>query len=105
VWNTLIFLSSFLIQAWLVSTVHGAVASERERVAALQKANAEVKVLRGLLPICAQCKKIRNEKGEWEQMEAYISERSSAFFSHGYCPACARKAFEEAGLNPENIPT
>ncbi len=49
----------------------------------------EVRVLRGLLPICSHCKRIRNED-RWEQLEAYISEHSEARFSHGLCPDCVR---------------
>jgi K+-sensing histidine kinase KdpD len=48
-----------------------------------------VRVLEGLLPVCAFCKNIRNDAGEWERMEAYISRRSEAEFSHGICPSCA----------------
>jgi hypothetical protein len=44
--------------------------------------------LEGLLPICAICKNIRNDRGEWERLEAYISRRSEAQFSHGVCPTC-----------------
>jgi hypothetical protein len=52
-----------------------------------------VKVLEGLLPICAFCKNIRNNNGEWERMEAYISRRSEAEFSHGICPTCSDKHY------------
>jgi hypothetical protein len=52
-----------------------------------------VKVLEGLLPICAFCKNIRNDKGEWERMEGYISRRSEAEFSHGICPSCSEKHY------------
>jgi K+-sensing histidine kinase KdpD len=58
-----------------------------ERDAALERLN----VLTGLLPICAACKSIRDEKGHWRQMEVYISDHSDARFSHGMCPDCARK--------------
>ena len=47
--------------------------------------------LRGLLPICMNCKKIRNDKGYWEQVDQYISDRSSVTFSHGLCPDCFTK--------------
>ncbi|MCB2171093.1 MAG: hypothetical protein KQI78_25835 [Deltaproteobacteria bacterium] len=57
----------------------------------LQKALAEVKTLKGILPICASCKKIRNDEGYWDQIESYISRRSEAEFSHGICPECAKK--------------
>lgn len=68
--------------------------AERERlIAQLQNALAEVKKLSGLLPICASCKKIRNDKGYWEQIEVYIHERSEADFTHGICPECAQKLY------------
>jgi transcriptional regulator with PAS, ATPase and Fis domain len=67
---------------------------EREQlIADLQKALSMVKALSGLLPICASCKKIRDDKGYWNQIEAYISEHSEAEFSHGICPDCARKIY------------
>ena len=52
-----------------------------------------VKVLEGLVPICSFCKNIRNEAGEWERLEKYISRRSSAEFSHGVCPSCNEKHY------------
>ncbi len=66
-----------------------------EKTASLEKALAEVKTLQGLLPICAQCKKIRDDKGLWTRMEAYISDHTDARFSHGLCPSCYRKAMGE----------
>ncbi len=69
---------------------------ERERlIAELQEALAQVKTLSGLLPICASCKRIRNDDGTWEQMEAYIRDRSEAKFSHGICPECAGKLYAD----------
>lgn len=56
----------------------------------LQQSLSEVKVLSGLLPICASCKKIRDDKGSWQQIEAYIRDRSDANFTHGICPDCAQ---------------
>ena len=50
--------------------------------------NEDIKVLSGLLPICAACKKIKNEQGEWEVMETYIATRSESDFTHGICPEC-----------------
>ncbi|MFZ2631520.1 MAG: hypothetical protein WA081_09760 [Desulfosalsimonadaceae bacterium] len=64
---------------------------EKERlIAELQKALGEVKTLSGLIPICAHCKKVRDDKGYWNQIESYIHERSDADFSHSICPACAK---------------
>ncbi len=59
----------------------------------LQKALSEIKTLSGLLPICASCKKIRDDKGYWNQIELYIRDRSEAEFSHGICPLCAEKLY------------
>jgi sigma-B regulation protein RsbU (phosphoserine phosphatase) len=58
------------------------------RVAELQAALASVKTLHGMLPICSYCKRIRGDDQYWQQVEAYIAERSEAQFSHGICPAC-----------------
>jgi PAS domain S-box-containing protein len=67
---------------------------ERERlIIELQEALAQVKTLSGMLPICASCKKIRDDQGYWKQIEAYISEHSEAEFSHGICPDCADKIY------------
>jgi len=54
-----------------------------------------------LLPICANCKKIRDDKGYWNQIEAYIRDRSDAKFSHGICPDCAKKLYSDLKLKAE----
>ena len=61
----------------------------------LQRAVDTAKRLRGLLPICAACKKIRDDRGSWQPLETYISARSDADFTHGYCPACAEEAISQ----------
>jgi PAS domain S-box-containing protein len=72
------------------------VEAERERLLAeLQNALANVKSLSGLLPICSGCKKIRDDKGYWNQVESYIQKHSEAKFSHGMCPDCIRKYFPD----------
>jgi len=69
---------------------------ERERlIGKLQKALFEVKKLSGLLPICASCKKIRDDKGYWNQIESYIREHSDANFTHSICPECKKKLYPE----------
>lgn len=76
-------------------------AKEREReelIAKLEKAVNEIKQLQGIIPICASCKKIRDDKGAWNQLEAYISEHSEARFSHGICPECAARLYPELRL-------
>jgi streptogramin lyase len=73
----------------------------------IQHAVARIKVLSGLLPICAGCKKIRDDRGYWEQIEVYIREHSEAQFSHGLCPTCIRNMYPEyadavlTGAGPE----
>ena len=63
---------------------------QEKLIAKLQEALAEIKTLKGFIPICASCKKIRDDEGYWNQLEAYISKRTDAVFSHGMCPDCAK---------------
>jgi PAS domain S-box-containing protein len=67
----------------------------------LQKALEEVKTLRGILPICSYCKKIRNDQGYWKQIETYIHEHSEAQFSHGICKDCAKEHYPDYDLNDD----
>lgn len=70
--------------------------SEREAlIKDLQKALSEVKILRGFLTICSYCKNIRDDNGYWNQIESYIRDHSEAEFSHGLCPACAKKHYPD----------
>lgn len=69
---------------------------EREKlIIELQIALSEIKTLRGLLPICMNCHKIRTEHGAWNKLETYISKHSDAEFSHGICPDCFDKQMKE----------
>jgi PAS domain S-box-containing protein len=75
---------------------------EREDlVLELQKTLAEVRTLRGILPICASCKRIRDDKGYWNQLEAYIRDHSEAEFSHSLCPECIKKLYPGYGDKPK----
>lgn len=68
--------------------------ADRENlITKLQEALNKIKTLRGIIPICASCKKIRDDKGFWNQVESYIKEHSEADFSHGICPDCAQKLY------------
>lgn len=67
--------------------------AEHRLLLELQQALAEVKQLSGLIPICAGCKKIRDDQGFWQQVEHYISVHSEATFSHGFCPDCVEQYF------------
>lgn len=70
--------------------------TEREElIGELQQSLAQIKTLRGLVPICANCKRIRDDSGYWKQLEVYIREHSDAEFSHDICPDCARKLYPE----------
>ena len=66
-----------------------------QTVTELQQALAEVKELRGFIPICSACKKIRDDAGFWQQIEKYIQDRSDAQFTHGICPECTKKLYPE----------
>ena len=65
------------------------------KVDELQKAFDQIKTLRGIVPICASCKKIRDDQGFWNKVEVYISEHTEAEFSHGMCPECMAKMYPE----------
>lgn len=78
--------------------------AERERdqlIEELKKAISEIKQLSGMLPICSHCKKIRDDKGYWSQIESYIRDHSDAEFSHGICPECAKRHYPEFDLYEE----
>ena len=71
-----------------------------ERVAELQEALLSVRKLEGLLPICSWCKRVRNDKNYWEQLEEYLSEHMGANITHGICPECCAKWRAEGNLAP-----
>jgi PAS domain S-box-containing protein len=70
-----------------------ALAQKEKLIAELQAALDRVKTLQGLLPICGFCHKIRNAEGKWERLESYISSRTDADFTHGFCPECGSKHY------------
>jgi DNA-binding response OmpR family regulator len=80
-----------------------------DRIGELRQALDQIRTLRGIIPICANCKNIRDDKGYWNQVEAYVRDHSEAEFTHSICPKCARKLYpelqcvdsgEEPGPNP-----
>ena len=76
---------------------------ERERlITDLEEALAEIKTLRGILPICATCKKIRDDKGYWNKIETYFSTHSDVEFTHGICPECHGKFYSDLKRSPED---
>jgi len=77
---------------------------EREElIEKLQLTMDKVKTLSGFLPICASCKKIRDDKGYWTQIESYIKDHSEAEFSHGICPDCAKKFYSDYMSSDKNL--
>ena len=74
----------------------------RERADRLEKAQREIKTLQGIIPICSSCKKIRNDQGYWQQVEAYISDHSEALFSHGICPDCMERLYPRYSNNKDD---
>ena len=70
----------------------------------LTRALSKVKVLSGLLPICAGCKKIRNDQGYWEQVEQYLREHADIEFTHGFCPDCMQRFYPEFSKKKDSKP-
>lgn len=67
----------------------------QQKNAELEEALAQVKILKGLLPICANCKNVRDDKGYWQTVESFVSAHTDATFTHGLCPTCVRKLYPE----------
>ncbi len=83
---------------WVARDITEKKRAEKEKeklISDLKEALSKVKTLKGLIPICACCKRIRDDKGYWNQIETYIKEHSDADFSHGLCPECAEKLYPE----------
>jgi sigma-B regulation protein RsbU (phosphoserine phosphatase) len=74
------------------------------KIEELGEALEQIKVLRGILPICMHCKQIRDDQGYWNQVETYISRYSEAQFSHGICPQCLKKHYPELVEDDGNCP-
>lgn len=76
-------------------TLHRLQKDLEKKNAQLEEALAKIRALRGLLPICSNCKKIRDDKGYWHQVEVYVRDHSDVEFSHGICPDCMRALYPE----------
>ena len=90
-WNALMLLGTFSTVVILLGSLRRASAEQKRLIADLQSTLAHVKTLGGLLPICAWCKKIRDDSGYWLAVEAYLQDHSDAAFTHGICPDCSVK--------------
>jgi hypothetical protein len=82
IFNAVIYIIIFSLLVFFIS-------HEKQRQSLLK----EVRVLRGLLPICSFCKRIRNKDNDWEPLEDYLTGHSEAEFSHGFCPECAKEHY------------
>jgi hypothetical protein len=104
-WQSLSNRALSILAVWSAATLvlqRRALEEARETaIAAREKALDEVKILRGFLPICASCKKIRDDHGYWTQIEAYIHDHSEAEFSHSVCPECAKKLYPDFYGEPD----
>ena len=90
----LVFASAiFSLRRWLDLRKLIVLVSQRNNE--LHKLLSEIKQLKGIVPICAECKNIRDDKGYWHQVESYIRDHSEAEFSHGICPECMKKLYPE----------
>jgi hypothetical protein len=74
---------------------------ERAAYASMERAVGELHTLRGIIPICAGCRQVRTEIGEWQHLEAYVQEHSESQFSHGLCPECLARLYPEIVSEPE----
>lgn len=93
-----LFLSIIVILSIENKSIYKRKQAEKEReklIAELQDAAARIKTLSGLLPICSNCKNIRDDQGYWKQIESYIRDHSEAEFTHSMCPECAKKLYPE----------
>ncbi len=95
-WNACIRRGFFLVTIILLHRLHQTLRSQRRLVVELQASIAQVRTLRGLIPICAWCKKIRDDDGYWSAVESYLARHSDAEFSHGICPECADEMRRES---------
>lgn len=94
------FLTFGLISARLITRLKNTRAKQNELITRLQTALDEIKVLKGILPICSFCKKIRDDQGYWNQVEVYVKQHSDADFSHSICPECAQIHYPEYTKKP-----
>ncbi|MCB0197388.1 MAG: hypothetical protein KDJ65_35905 [Anaerolineae bacterium] len=93
--------SMYSVRRWLETVRAKKVADELN--VSLKASLAEVKVLKEILPICANCKKIRDDQGYWQQVESYISKHTDTSFSHGICPDCMKTLYPEYYMPQETI--
>jgi hypothetical protein len=95
---SLLFFAGILYVTRIIESEVRSRREKEEMIAGLRTALAEIKTLKGIVPICASCKKIRDDKGYWNKLEQYLGEHLAAEFSHGLCPQCAEKLYPDLPL-------
>ena len=96
-WNGVNRLISYGVIAWAIGAFRRILLAQRATITELNAAMEEVRELRGILPVCAWCRKIRAEDGQWQTMETFLSANTRASASHGICPDCAVKMTDSEG--------
>lgn len=99
IWNAVVRLGFFVVFVFLADRWKTSYEEQQKLVKDLKKALEDIKVLTGLIPICAWCKKVRDDEGYWQQVEAFVQEHSSATFTHSICPSCMEKWKKDKGLS------
>jgi hypothetical protein len=102
--NMVALFGFFLTMVLILSSLRKAFAAQQRLIGELQDALGRVRTLSGLLPICSWCKKVRDDRGYWKAVEAYIGEHSDAEFTHGICPEC-RAGFLAGGKGRGDLDT
>ena len=95
-WNAMVRFGFFTLTVVLLNKLHFIIDEQATLIKDLQEARDEARKLSGLIPICAWCKRVRDDEGYWKQVELYISEHSEASFTHAICPECKQKWEEDA---------
>ena len=92
-WNIFVHLGFFVVVVYLIAEEKIISDNNKALIRELREAKDEIKTLSGLLPICSSCKKIRDDNGDWKQIELFIIDNTDAEFSHSICPECKDKLY------------
>jgi nucleoside-diphosphate-sugar epimerase len=96
--RAVVYIGAASTAIWLMAQRNRALANALTAKDALERALEEIRVLRGILPICMHCKQIRDGEGSWQEVERYIAEQTEARFSHGVCPDCMTRFYPDVRL-------
>ena len=95
-WNLAVRSAVSLIMVALLSALQRRTQDQQRLIGELQRAARQIRQLKGLLPICAWCKNIRDDAGYWRKLEQYVQDHSEATFTHGICPECSHRLIEQS---------